>query len=145
MREFTDSQKRLWNISITLGTAKRVKELVGVDIINPGSITDDGTEVIQRLLNDDLFVGQVCAALMDNQKPPLDEFDGATIREMDRAFWQEYRFFFAERGKRYLAKAIEMDLAEKNQKETAAAEAIRSAGATSASSQDEQGSPTLKS
>ena len=138
MREFTDSKRRLWNISITLGTAKRVKELVGVDVINPSSITDDGTEVIQRLLNDDLFVGQVCAALMDNQKPPLDEFDGATIREMERAFWQEYRFFFAERGKQYLAKAIELDLEQKNKKEAEATEKIRSAGATSANSQEEQ-------
>lgn len=113
MTSFCDENNRLWNITLNIGSAKLVKERLGVNLFNPNDKDESGLLLTTRLLYDDLFLVEVCKVLMDNQKPPIEEFSGFELKRLDEAFWEEYRLFFAARGKDWVVKAAEADLKER--------------------------------
>lgn len=58
MRRFTDSHQRDWSVSITVATAKRVRDLAGADILD---LSSGG--VFERLWADIVLVGEVLHAV----------------------------------------------------------------------------------
>ena len=134
MTYFKDANGKEWGLLLNLGTARRVKDKLGADLLNPNDRDKDGMPLTTRLLYDDLLLASVCEVIVDASEGEFQNFDGASLKAMDEAFWKEYRRFFAERGKDWAVKAIEADLTarEKN-----AQEAIKLLnGETSSNSQD---------
>lgn len=132
MREFKDRKGRTWSVEINLGTVRRVQEKLGVNLLDIGFETDNGEPLTRRLLYDDLFFANVCAAIMDAQRAPFDEFGGYELKELDACFWTEYQNFFADRGRDWAAKALEMDRQTRDDKALETLEKL--SGATSSSS-----------
>ena len=132
MREFKDRKGRTWSIEINLGTVRRVQEKLGVNLLDVGFETDNGEPLTRRLLYDDLFFANVCAVIMDDQGALFDEFGGCELKELDERFWAEYKNFFADRGRDWAAKALEMDRKTRDDKAIETLEKL--SGATSSSS-----------
>ena len=98
MREFSDSEGKKWTIALTIGVAKRVKDLIGVDLLDlhngePPMITRLGTEII-------LVIDVVCACV----RPQLAAADmsdedfaarlgGAAAKAAVDAFFEELADF----------------------------------------------------
>ena len=121
MNQFVDNTGAAWSLSITLGAARRVKNKIGVDLLDPASKSSVGgveLPVSQRLLYDDLFLTDVVCSLLEPQFKErgvdkdafLDRIDGSTLKRIDAVFWEEYRAFFEARGKEWAAKALTLDL-----------------------------------
>ena len=112
MRAFTDSAGRAWTLSLTLDAAKRVKSLLGVNLLeldkgDPPLLTRLGTDVI--LLCDVVF------AILKPQAEAAgvtdEQFGGALggdiILAAQTAFYEEMVDFFQKLGRADLAKAVE--------------------------------------
>lgn len=147
MTIFKDSTGREWTIAITLGTARRVLDALGVDLLNPAALSD-GVPLSQRLLYDDLFLSNVVAAIVSPQLTAsgvdadafADALGGAELAAIETAFWTEYKNFFAARGKVWAARAIETDRETKRANEARALENVTtvSNGEQSIEQQDAQ-------
>jgi hypothetical protein len=70
MQTFTDSLHRTWDVCVTCASAKRARDLAGVDILD---ITGGSLERLER---DIIAVGEVLHAICGPQRPgvALDEF-----------------------------------------------------------------------
>lgn len=135
MTDFKDSQGRIWTIKLTLGGVKRVMEKLGVNLLNLSQYADSSDDsVTMKLINDDLFVGEIVATLVEEQAKAkglnfLNELDGETINAAQEAFLAEFAFFFKAR-KNQTAEAFVAEIQK--------ARAAISTGATSVESQDAQ-------
>lgn len=123
MTEFYDSSNRSWAVILTLGSAKRVKDCTGVDLLNPAALTvldENGDVDVQkstttRLMTDDILIGDIVSTLIQNQaeqrglnrEQVLDLFDGTTLKNAQTAFLKEYFNFFMARGNLAGAKMAE--------------------------------------
>lgn len=122
MNQFIDSKKRAHALEITIGTALKVREAIGVDLLNPTDKTDNGDPLSTRLLYDDVFLGVVCYHLLADQLAEkeiskddfLNALDGESTKRLDKAFWDEYRFFFQARGKEWIVEATKLDEAARD-------------------------------
>ena len=122
MNQFIDSKKRAHALEITLGTALKVREAIGVDLLNPTDKTDNSDPLSTRLLYDDVFLGVVCYHLLADQltgkeiskEDFLCALDGEATKRLDKAFWDEYRFFFQARGKEWIVEATKLDEAARD-------------------------------
>lgn len=132
MREFNDRQGRTWFVTINLGACRRVLDKLGVNLLDVGFETDNGEPLTRRLLYDDLFFADVCEVLLEPQEAPFDTFGGYELKKLDEAFWAEYQNFFADRGRDWAAKALEMDRKTRDDKAIETLEKL--SGATSSSS-----------
>lgn len=139
MTEFKDAEGRRWTLRLTLGDVKRVMDELGVNLLNLTQFADSSEDsVTMRLINDDLFVGEIVAILLQKQADGynvprdaiLDLFDGATIKAAQEAFLAEFAFFFKDRQNQTAAAFVE---------EVRKARVAISTGATSAESQGAQG------
>lgn len=109
MKSFTDTKGNIWKIVINLGSAKRIYDETGVDLLNLRTLVDEDNpeeSAAQKIISDDLFIGSVIAPLIIDQaksnnveeKYILDIFDGETLKAAHLAFLEEYKNFFTERG-----------------------------------------------
>lgn len=114
MHEFCDASGRNWAIVMNLGSAKRVLEKTGVDLLNPAALVkfndagelDEYRSLTTRLATDDILVGEIIAALIQKQARErnlsddelLEIFDGETTMNARAAFLKEYNAFFTARG-----------------------------------------------
>lgn len=116
-------------------TAQDVQAATGANLLDPACLTEyKGAEipVIDLLIYDDLYLGQVVAAMLKEQikaqaitpEQFAESIDGETFKNVEKAFFNEYRFFFAERGKKWLVAAVEKDLATRTEKAQAAEQAL---------------------
>jgi hypothetical protein len=108
---FTDSKKREWIVELTIGSAKRVRDLLGVDLLQ----LDSGTPpLLQRIGTDAILV---CDILFCLCKPQADaagvtseqfgaDLDGNAVMEAQVAFYQELELFSRGRGRPELALAV---------------------------------------
>ena len=64
MKTFTDAAGRTWSISLNLGTALKVKDALGVDLLQP---EQGEPPLLTRLGTDELLLGQVLCALLGDQ------------------------------------------------------------------------------
>lgn len=115
MKTFTDSIGRTWAITLNLGTAMVVKDKLGVDLLQPEvGDPDSGRPLLTRLGTDEMLLGEVMCALLENQfethKVTTEDvraaFDGQTLLAAQKAFYEELIDFFRCRGRMDRAKAV---------------------------------------
>lgn len=123
MTEFKDGSGRSWAIVVNLGSAKRVLEKTGVDLLNPVALVevdekgeiDELRSLTTRLATDDILVGDILVALLQKQARErnlsddelLELFDGETLKNAHLAFLREYNAFFTARGNYPMTKMTE--------------------------------------
>ncbi len=104
MKTFKDSTGRDWKISLTLGSAMAVKDLLGVDLLQP---EQGDPPLLTRLGTDEMLLGEVLCALLADQfeangvdGPEVRRaFDGKTLLAAQTAFYDELIDFFRSRGR----------------------------------------------
>jgi len=115
MKTFTDTANRTWSISLTIGSAMRVKDTLGVDLLQP---EEGDPPHLTRLGTDEILLGKVIACLLAGQfeshkiseADVLASFDGQTLCAAQTAFYEELISFFQLRGRTDRAKAAEKQL-----------------------------------
>ena len=111
MKTFNDGAGRTWTLSLTLGTAMKVKAKLGIDLLQPEA---GDPPLLTRLGTDELLLGEVLCALLEGQfeahKVTGDDvraaFDGRTLLAAQEAFYQELEDFFRMRGRGDRALAV---------------------------------------
>ena len=111
MKIFNDKDGNKWEIALTLDSAIRVKDALGVDLLQP---EQGDPPLITRLGTDELLLGQVICTLLGDQfqKNNVSEadvrraMDGETIMKAQKAFYEEMVDFFQSRGREDRAKAV---------------------------------------
>jgi len=112
VREFKDNQDRAWKLQITIGSAKRVRDLLGVDILAP---EQGEPPLLVRLGTDEILLCDVLYCLI---KPQADEkgisdeafgesLGGEAITHAVEALYGELVDFFRQRGRTDRAAAIQ--------------------------------------
>lgn len=111
MRQFTDTEGRSWSISLTIDAAKRVRGLLGVNLLeleggDPPLLTRLGTDII--LLCDVIYCivkpQADAAGITDEQFGQA--LGGDAIQQAQGAFYDELIDFFRNLGRNDLAKAV---------------------------------------
>jgi len=122
MHQFKDSESTQWQLSVTLGSAKRVRELLGVDLLNPDQPVKDGAadRPLITCLDTDLLM--LCDVLYALCKPQADEREvtdeqfgarlgGDAILAAHHALFAEMADFFRGAGRRDLVTLITKQMA----------------------------------
>ena len=116
MKTFTDAAGRTWTLSLTLGTAMKVKAKLEIDLLQPEA---GDPPLLTRLGTDEMLLGEVLCALLEGQfethKVTADDvraaFDGQTLLAAQKAFYEELIGFFRSRGRNDRAKAVAKQMA----------------------------------
>jgi hypothetical protein len=103
---FTDSKGNRWEISLTLGSALRVKAL-GVDFLNPDVKKESDQPMLTRLVTDVELTANVILCLIESQfekygmteQSVKDAFDADTLLAAQTAFFEEVVYFFLKSGR----------------------------------------------
>lgn len=111
MHSFRDVADREWRLSLTLGSAKAVKDALGVDLLQP---EQGDPPLLTRLGTDELLLAEVLCAMLTRQfeaagitaEDVLISFDGRTILDAQTAFYGELMDFFRSRGRTERARAV---------------------------------------
>ena len=111
MKVFTDAAGRTWTMALNLGTALSVKSKLGIDLLQPEA---GDPPLITRLGTDELLLGEVLCALLENQfiANKVTEadvrlaFDGKALLAAQKAFYEELEDFFRSRGRVDRAHAV---------------------------------------
>jgi len=111
MKTFKDKADRNWTIGINLATAKRLRDTLNVDLLQP-EIGDP--PLLTRLGTDEILLGEVLCVLLSDQfeahKVTADDvlaaFDGQTLLAAQEAFYEDLVDFFRGRGRTDRAKAV---------------------------------------
>ena len=61
MKQFTDAKRKTWELSLTIGACKRVKDVMGFDLLHPEKPDDPNNPeangaYVERLENDPFFI-----------------------------------------------------------------------------------------
>jgi len=112
LKTFTDAAGRTWTISVNLGTALKVRDTLGVDLLQP---EQGEPPLLTRLGTDELLLGQVICCLLGDQfevhkvteADVRAGFDGQTLLAAQTAFYEELVDFFRSRGRTDRARAVE--------------------------------------
>ncbi len=115
MQIFKDNANRDWSLSLTIGTAMRVKEQLGIDLLQP-EVGDP--PLLTRLGTDEMLLAQVIAALLESQfeyhkvdrNDIYNTFDGPTFARAHEAFYQELIDFFQSRGRKDRQAAVQKQM-----------------------------------
>ena len=109
MKTFTDCVGRTWTVTINVGTIKRVKTMIGINLLE--AITDDLAEKLKNdvcLLVDVLYV--ICKNEADAKNITDEQFGeamaGDALENATNAFLDELIDFFPAEKKMILRKAI---------------------------------------
>ena len=111
MRTFTDNAGRTWTIALTLDAAKRVRDLLKVNLLD---LTEGDPPLLTRL---DLDVILLCDVIFCIVKPQADErkvtdedfgraMGGDAITAAHDAFWEELVDFFRQRRQTQIVAAL---------------------------------------
>lgn len=117
MKTFTDCMGRTWTVTINVGTIKRVKTMLGINLLE--AITDDLAEKLKNdvcMLVDVLYV--ICKNEADAKNITDENFGeamaGDALENATNAFLDELIDFFPAEKKMILRKAInKLNQAEK--------------------------------
>jgi hypothetical protein len=112
MKTFTDSTGKEWKLSLTLGSAKRVRESLDINLLEPEA---GKPPLVERLMHDDELIAGVLYSLC---KPQIDTIgmtpeqfaellDGPTMAVAYQSFHEEMICFFTGRGQSHRAKIFE--------------------------------------
>lgn len=119
MKSFKDSTGREWVISLTLGSAMKVKSKfanLDVDLLQPES---GDPPLLTRLGTDEILLAEVICALLESQfekhnvteDDVRDAFDGQALLAAQKAFYEELVDFFLNRGRTDRANAVAKQMA----------------------------------
>ena len=111
MKTFKDKADRNWTIGINLAVAKRLRDTLDIDLLQP-EIGDP--PLLTRLGTDEILLGEVLCVLLADQfdahKVSADDvmaaFDGQTLLAAQEAFYEDLVDFFRGRGRTDRAKAV---------------------------------------
>jgi len=96
MQTFTDIHGRKWTVIVTIGTVKRVKARLDIDMLDTNSFLIQAQDILA--LCDILYV--VCQDEADKYGITDEQFaasfSGLTIREASDAFMEAYMAFFPD-------------------------------------------------
>ena len=100
MQRFTDRHGRQWEISVNVASIRRVRDLVGVDLFEPG---EGDPPLIVRLHEPELFCDVLYAVCQPQARAAgvaSEQFGealgGDTIYAARKTFFDEYHTFFAQ-------------------------------------------------
>lgn len=104
MKNFSDTQGHTWSIILNIGTVKKVRDRLGINLLQPG---DGDPPLLTRLATDPILLGDVIAVLIEKQfdlyKVTADNiyefFDGETMKNGESAFFEELELFFRNNGR----------------------------------------------
>jgi len=130
MRRFTDTKGRAWELDLNVRQMKRVRDILGIDLVNIISTGKDGavaTDTLDRVANDPILLVDILWVLCEGQAKSAGVTDedfgsslaGESIAEATRAFLDELVDFFPGARRLILKKAV--GLARKYEMESAAA------------------------
>lgn len=115
MKTFKDMAGGEWELSLNFAAVKRVKDLLGIDLLSIDKATD-GQQPLMTVLETDItkMVEVVIAILRpalkvkDMADSAFEELiDGDTLTQMHDAFWDEVLAFYQSLRRNDLAKAVE--------------------------------------
>ena len=133
MKAFTDAKGRSWEIELNIRQMKRVRDILGVDLVNVIQTNKDGsvaTDTIDRVANDPILLCDILWVLCEQQAKLAGVTDedfgsslaGDSIETATRAFLDELVDFFPGARRLILKKAVGLaSLARKYEMESAAA------------------------
>ena len=111
MKVFTDATNRQWEIALTIGSAKRVKSLLGIDLLQPES---GDPPLLTRLGTDEMLLCDIIYCLVKPQADAAgirdEEFGellgGEVILAAQTALYEELIDFFQQRGRTDRSRAV---------------------------------------
>ena len=126
MRQFTDTKGRVWDVELNVRQMKRVRDVLGIDLVNVIQAGKDGavaTDTLDRVANDPILLVDILWVLCEGQAKAAgvtdDDFGsslaGDSISDATRAFLDELVDFFPGARRLFLKKAV--DLARKYETE----------------------------
>ena len=126
MKTFTDNTGRVWEVELNIRQMKRVRDILGIDLVNVISANKDGsvsTDTLERVANDPILLVDILWVLCEGQAKAAgvtdDDFGsslaGDSIADATRAFLDELVDFFPGARRLFLKKAV--DLARKYETE----------------------------
>ena len=126
MRQFTDTKDRVWEVELNVRQMKRVRDILGIDLVNVIQAGKDGavaTGTLDRVANDPILLVDILWVLCEGQAKAAgvtdDDFGsslaGDSIADATRAFLDELVDFFPGARRLFLKKAV--DLARKYETE----------------------------
>ncbi|OHB50514.1 MAG: hypothetical protein A2Y10_18115 [Planctomycetes bacterium GWF2_41_51] len=110
MKTFTDNATRVWTISLTIDSVKRVRDLLNVNLLEPES---GNPPLLTRIASDEILLCDIIFCLVKPQADALGVTDsqfgqalgGDVILAAQTAFYEELIDFFQKRGRTDRAKA----------------------------------------
>ena len=110
MKTFTDNAGRTWTLSLTIDSAKRVRDLLGINLLEPEA---GDPPLITRLGTDEFLLCDVLYCLIKPQADSLNitseqfgqSIGGDVILAAQTVFYDELIDFFQKRGRTDRAKA----------------------------------------
>ena len=126
MRQFTDTKERVWDVELNVRQMKRVRDVLGIDLVNVIQAGKDGavaTDTLDMVANDPILLVDILWVLCEVQAKAAgvtdDDFGsslaGDSISDATRAFLDELVDFFPGARRLFLKKAV--DLARKYETE----------------------------
>ena len=126
MRQFTDTKERVWEVELNVRQMKRVRDVLGIDLVNVIQAGKDGavaTDTLDRVANAPILLVDILWVLCEGQAKAAgvtdDDFGsslaGDSISDATRAFLDELVDFFPGARRLFLKKAV--DLARKYETE----------------------------
>ena len=126
MRQFTDTKERVWDVELNVRQMKRVRDVLGIDLVNVIQAGKDGavaTDTLDRVANDPILLVDILWVLCEGQAKAAgvtdDDFGsslaGDSISDATKAFLDELVDFFPGARRLFLKKAV--DLARKYETE----------------------------
>jgi hypothetical protein len=115
MHTFKDNAGRDWTLSLTIGSAIKVKDTLQIDLLQP-EVGDP--PLLTRLGTDELLLAQVIAIMLESQfalhkvdqSDIYNTFDGPTFARAHEAFYQELIDFFQSRGRHDRQAAVQKQM-----------------------------------
>ncbi|MGH2271921.1 hypothetical protein ACQ9LF_08985 [Anaerohalosphaeraceae bacterium U12dextr] len=112
MKTFTDNAGKVWTLVLTIDSAKRVKSLLGINLLEPEA---GEPPLLTRLGTDEILLCDVLYCLIKPQADALGVTDemfgqalgGDVILAAQNAFYDELVDFFQKRGRTDRAKAAQ--------------------------------------
>ena len=123
MKRFNDSTGAEWKLELTLGSAKRIKDDLGIDLLCPAK-DNEGKTAVERLWGDAWLMGEAILCLLSDQIAGSEistdamrqRFNGKALTEAEIAFREELIDFFRSRDQVEWAETV-IALAKVNEAE----------------------------
>lgn len=117
MHIFTDNKGRKWDIVLNVNQMKRVRAVLGIDLVNVITLDAKGevkVDLIDRIANDPCLLVDILCVLTEKQAASLGVSDvqfgeslaGDAIEEATKAFLDELVDFFPGAKRLFLQKAV---------------------------------------